>query len=126
MTEKSFFDHLEVHVQDVPRYCDFLIQIFDGGEFRIIDDNGTSMFKSPESLFIEIKKKSSLLESMKAGFCQPCLRRIDAKKFIEQQLKCTIIEQASNEKGNVYFFKDHENITWHFKDYQDRDSYTNW
>jgi hypothetical protein len=57
MTEKSFFDHLEVHVQDVPRYCDFLVQIFDGGEFRIIDDNGTSMFKSPESLFIEIKKK---------------------------------------------------------------------
>ena len=126
MSQKIFFDHLEVHVQDIPKYGDFLLKIFEGGKLRIIHENGTSMFKSPESLFIEIKKKISSREHIQAGFCQPCLRRINAKQFIEQNLNFIITEQAQNEIGNIYFFKDHENITWHIKDYLEKDSNTDW
>ena len=126
MTLKVSFDHLEVHVQNILKYSNFLLKIFEGGEIKIIDDNGTSMFKSPEGLFIEIKKKISLEEPINVGFCQPCLRRTNAKYFIEYQLNLDIIEKSKNEMGNIYFFKDHENIIWHIKDYLDRDANTNW
>ena len=126
MNYKTFFDHLEVHVQDIPKYCNLLLKIFEGGVSKVINENGTIMFKSPEGLFIEIKKKLSSQEPIQNGFCQPCLRRINAKQFIEQKLNFIIIEQAQNEIGNIYFFKDHENITWHIKDYLERASNTDW
>ena len=58
------FDHIEVHVNNINNYIDFLKKLFDGGESKVLSENGTSMFKSPEGLFIELKKrKLSLIQS---------------------------------------------------------------
>ena len=67
------FDHIEVHVKDIQKYIEFLKIIFEGGENKKLSDEGTSMFKSPEGLFIEIKKINSKNKPQLAGFCQPCL-----------------------------------------------------
>ena len=58
------FDHIEVHVKEIEKYIKFLKIIFEGGESKVLSENGTSMFKSPEGLFIELKKrKLSLIQS---------------------------------------------------------------
>ena len=46
MSTHVFFDHIEVHVEDIQKYCEFLIKIFQGGRYKIISDTGISMYKS--------------------------------------------------------------------------------
>jgi len=119
------FDHIEVHVKDIQKYIEFLKIIFEGGESKKLSDEGTSMFKSPEGLFIEIKKINSNNVPQLAGFCQLCLRKTSAKQFIEDN-NLELVSEAESPNGKIYFFKDHEGIIWHLKDYQDRDWTNNW
>lgn len=111
----AVFDHIEVHVSDVKKYCDFLTAIFEGGSYKVISQSGTSMFISPEGVHIEVKKNKIDQVPTMSGFCNPCLRRPDPKALIlKLGLKVDAIQDASF--GKVYFFKDHEGVTWHIKD----------
>lgn len=112
---KSKFDHIEVHVKDIKRYCDFLRMIFEGGDYNVISESGTSMFRSPEGIHIEVKKKKSDDLSYESGFCNPCLRRSEARAFIAT-LGFPIKKQLETPEGTVYFFDDHEGVTWHVKE----------
>lgn len=112
---KAKFDHIEVHVLDVKKYCDFLRSIFEGGSFKVISESGTSMFTSPEEINIEVKKTKLNQAPVSIGFCNPCLRRSDAKAFISR-LGLTIDKELSSPEGPVFFFTDHEGIQWHMKD----------
>lgn len=109
------FDHIEVHVNDIVRYCNFLVELFEGGSFKVISESGTSMFTSHDGVNIEIKKKKTELMPEMSGFCNPCLRRPNPKELITG-LGLTIEKQQSAPFGMVYFFKDHEGVTWHMKD----------
>ena len=51
------FDHVEVHVFEVKKYCDFLMAIFEGGSYKVISESGTSMFTSSDSIHIEGQEK---------------------------------------------------------------------
>lgn len=108
------FDHIEVHVSDIQKYCRFLQTLFEGGKYEVISNSGTSMFISPEGINIEVKKKSINDAPIMSGFCNPCLRRLEAKEFI-MQLGLTIEKELTAPTGMVYFFKDHEGVTWHIK-----------
>lgn len=111
----SRFDHVEAHVVDIPRYCRFLQSLFEGGRFEVVSKTGTSMFTSPEGINIEIKKKKIDQAPEMSGFCNPCLRRTDPKEFI-LGLGLEIESEQDAPFGKVYFFKDHEGVTWHIKD----------
>ena len=126
MNTQVFFDHIEVHVEDIHKYCEFLIKIFQGGRYKVISDSGVSMFKSNDGINIEIKKKRECYLPKAAGYCNPCLRMENAKDFIENTLGFKIDETVNNPDGNCYFFNDHENITWHIKEYLNEDLYINW
>jgi hypothetical protein len=112
---KSRFDHIEVHVSDVKIYCEFLVRIFEGGAFEVISPSGTSMFTSPEGVCIEVKKTKTSDRLVERGFCNPCLRRSEAKEFI-QNLGFTVKNERLTPAGPVYFFDDHEGVTWHIKE----------
>lgn len=109
------FDHVEVHVADIKRYCDFLTALFEGGTYEVISQSGTSMFTSPGGIHIEVKKKKIDHPPEMSGFCNPCLRRPDPKALI-LQLGLKIESELDASLGKVYFFKDHEGVTWHMKD----------
>lgn len=126
MNRTVFFDHIEVHVDNILEYCEFLKKIFQGGRYKVISETGTSMFVSNDGLNIEVKKKKTSNKTVFAGFCKPCLRMEGAKDFIENELCLTIENTVVNPDGNCYFFSDHEGITWHVKDYLLRDKYINW
>lgn len=111
----SRFDHIEAHVADIPRYCRFLQSLFEGGRFEVISKTGTSMFTSPEGINIEVKKKKVEQAPEMSGFCNPCLRRPDPKSLI-LGLGLEIEAEQDAPFGKVYFFKDHEGVTWHIKD----------
>tara|TARA_B100001287_G_scaffold185399_1_gene156422 strand:- start:380 stop:748 length:369 start_codon:yes stop_codon:yes gene_type:complete len=119
------FDHIEVFVNNIKDYIDFLKKLFEGGEIKKLSENGTSMFKSPEGLFIELKNKEIASKPILSGFCQPCLRKLNAKEFIDKN-NLEIVSEAESTNGKIYFFKDHEGIIWHLKDYEDRDWTNNW
>ena len=119
------FDHIEVHVSDIGEYINFLKKLFEGGEFKELSENGTSMFKSPDDLFIELKTKDTKADPILSGFCQPCLRKRNAKEFIDEN-SLEIVSEAESPNGKIYFFKDHEGIIWHLKDYENRDWTNNW
>lgn len=108
------FDHIEVHVDDISRYGNFLKQIFEGGECEVISLTGTSMFTSPEGICIEIKKRTVNQSSISSGFCNPCLRRPEARGFLSK-LGLPIERVRETPAGEVYFFRDHENNLWHIK-----------
>jgi hypothetical protein len=78
------FDHIEVHVSDISKYINFLKKLFEGGAFKELSENGTSMFKSPDGLYIELKTKDLKADPILSGFCQPCLRKRNAKEFIDK------------------------------------------
>lgn len=126
MSTPVFFDHLEVHVENVPEYCEFLLRLFQGGRYKVISESGTSMFASNEGIHIEVKKKKVADIPVMAGFCNPCLRMENAKDFIENRLKLKIIKAVQNPDGACFFFEDHEGITWHVKDYLVMDKFVNW
>jgi hypothetical protein len=126
MGKVVLFDHVEVHVKDIPGYCDFLVKIFQGGRHHVISDSGTAMFVSNDGYAVEIKQKKGEDAPIAAGFCNPCLRTEGAKSFIEDHLGLEITLTVSNDDGNIYFFVDHEGATWHMKDYMLLDSQINW
>ena len=126
MKKPIFFDHIEVHVSDIPAYCEFLVKMFQGGRYKTISDTGTSMFISDEGLNIEIKKKEAGKNASAAGFCNPCLRTERARDFIEKNLGLKIDRSLNNPDGDVHFFTDHEGVVWHIKDYLNKDQYVNW
>ena len=111
----SKFDHVEAHVSDIKRYCHFLQSLFEGGSFEVISQSGTSMFTSPDGINIEVKKKKIDQVPEMSGFCNPCLRRPDPKSLI-LELGLEIESEQDAPFGKVYFFKDHEGVTWHIKD----------
>lgn len=112
---KARFDHIEVHVSDIKGYCHFLTTIFEGGSFQIISESGTSMFTSPEGINIEVKQRKTIDPPIMSGFCNPCLRRPEARAFV-QNLGFEIASERKTPEGMVYFFQDHEGVTWHIKD----------
>ncbi len=111
----SRFDHVEVHVSDINRYCEFLVAVFEGGSFEVISKSGTSMFTSPEGINIEVKKKKIDDLPTMSGFCNPCLRRPDPKALLAR-LDLHIESEQDAPFGKVYFFRDHEGVIWHIKD----------
>ena len=84
------------------------------------------MYKSNDGINIEIKKKKTDDFQVQAGFCNPCLRMEKAKDFIETEFRFKINKTMKNPDGNCYFFVDHENITWHIKEYLIEDKFINW
>lgn len=115
MSSAVFFDHIDVHVENIPEYCAFLKKIFQGGRYKVISECGTSMFASNDGIHIEVKKKKTSDGSTAAGYCNPSLRMENAKEFIENQLCRTIDSTVKNLDGNCHFFKDHKGITWPYK-----------
>jgi len=73
------------------------------------------MFTSPEGIHIEVKKKKINSTPQMSGFCNPCLRRPDPKALI-LKLGLKIKSEQDAPFGKVYFFNDHEGVTWHIKD----------
>lgn len=126
MKSNTSFDHIEAHVADIPGYCAFLVKLFGGGRHKVISEQGTAMFMSPEGLCIEVKRREVSAAPVASGICNPCLRRGGAKGFIERQLGLRIERTVENPSGKVYFFTDHEGILWHVKDYSQKDQYTSW
>jgi hypothetical protein len=126
MNNPVFFDHIEAHVKNVPRYCRFLVKLFKGGRYKVISDTGTAMFVSNDGINIEIKKKKNDNPPIASGFCNPCLRMTNARRFIEKALKLDISNTIKNPDGDCYFFVDHEGITWHIKNHLILDKYINW
>ena len=126
MSDPVFFDHIEVHVEDISQYCAFLVKLFKGGRYKIISDSGSSMFVTTDGLNIEVKKNKTGNKPSAAGFCNLGLRMENAKSFIEEELQVEITQTVSNPEGNIYFFDDHEGVTWHIKDYLFRDDTINW
>lgn len=120
------FDHFEIHVEDVPRYCAFLAKVFRGGRHKVISESGTSMFISPEGLCIEVKRREETRPPAPSGLCNPCLRMKGAKDFIEKTLGFPVAKTARNPDGEVHFFADHEGVTWHIKDYDHKDAFVDW
>lgn len=121
-----FFDHIEVHVSDISRYCEFLIRLFNGGRWKVISDSGTAMFCSLDGINIEVKKRTVEARPVASGFCNPCLRMENAKSHIEKTLQLKIENTVSNPDGVCYFFFDDEDVLWHIKDYLVQDQYINW
>jgi len=109
------FDHIEVHVEDIVRYCTFLTNLFEGGTYKVISSSGTSMYTAPEGINIEIKRRKVSAAPVMSGFCNPCLRRPNPRDFI-MSLGLMIEKELATPNGNVYFFIDHEGVTWHIKD----------
>lgn len=112
------FDHVEVHVSDIIRYCKFLKTLFEGGTCEVISKSGTSMFTSPDGINLEVKKRKGEVAPVMSGFCNPCLRRPSPKEFITG-LGLAIDKELSTALGKVYFFTDHEGVMWHIKDLPD-------
>ena len=120
------FDHIEVHVGDIPRYAEFLVALFRGGRWKQISESGTAMYISPDGINIEIKAaESSELPAIGRGFCLPCIRLSDARAHLES-LGVEMERTIENPEGEVHFFRDVEGIHWHAKDYEHRDRYINW
>jgi hypothetical protein len=111
------FDHIEVHVKDIAKYCHFLQSLFEGGTYEVVSSSGTSMFNTPDGIKIEVKRKTIEDMPIMSGFCNPCLRRHNAKEFIKS-LGLQIEKELSASFGMVYFFRDHEGVTWHIKNLQ--------
>lgn len=126
MNKQVFFDHIEVHVEDVAKYCQFLTELFQGGRYKVISSTGTSMFVSNDGINIEVKKNHGKETPSAAGFCNPCLRMQNAKTTIEEKFNFEITKTVKNPDGYCYFFLDYEGITWHIKDYLVRDKFINW
>jgi hypothetical protein len=123
------FDHIEVHVSNSEKYVDFLTKLFNGGRAKKIADNNVFMFISSENLRIEVKEVQNNniinLDDSKIGFCLPCLRMKNAYEHIENLNEVQIVNVLKNPDGDCIFFKDQESITWHIKNYEHFDSFTN-
>jgi len=109
-------DHLEIHVSDIPAYCDFLVELFRGGEYRRLNSEGVSMYRTPGGQYFEIKPRITSAVPDRSGICLPCLRLPEARTHLER-LGLAIDEVAENPAGEILFFTDREGVQWHAKDY---------
>ena len=125
MSEYVVLDHIEIHVDDIKRFGEFLISLFKGGRFKQISDSGTSMFITQQGQNIEIKRRKTDGLPTRSGLCLPCIRTKEARKHIEA-LGLTVDEIITNPEGEVFFFTDHEGVQWHVKSYEHMDRYINW
>ena len=119
------FDHIEIHVDDVPRYCDFLVGLFGGGRYRQISDTGVHMVLTPGGQAFEIKKRAAGLSAARSGFCLPCIRTTDARAHLDA-LGLQVDQTVTNDDGRIHFFTDHEGIEWHVKEYDHADGQVGW
>lgn len=119
------FDHIEVHVRDIPAYCDFLVRLFAGGRFKQLNDEGVAMFKTPDGFCFELKPRTSDAPAARSGFCLPCIRAAGARAHIAS-LGFAIDHAGQNPDGEVLFFTDHEGIEWHMKDHDQPDAMIDW
>ena len=123
------FDHFEIHVCDSAKYVLFLKELFSGGRYKLISENSTYMFLTQDGIRIEIKQNNLYKDIFNVdsgiGVCLPCLRMINAQKHLENLGQVTITKIIHNPDGDVYFFKDYEQIDWHIKDYNKLDIYVN-
>ena len=53
------------------------------------------------------------------------MSRIITSNYIEKLNEVQIINVLNNPDGDCIFFKDHENIIWHIKNYVHNDIFTN-
>ena len=125
MPNPVFWDHIEIHVDDIPAYGAFLQRLFGGGRFKQISDSGTSMYLTDQGQAFELKARAAGVPATRSGFCLPCIRTQDARQHLER-LGLSIDHTTMNPDGEVLFFTDHEGIQWHVKSYQRRDDYVNW
>lgn len=125
MSDPVFLDHIEIHVNDVVRYGDFLIALFKGGRFKQISDSGTSMFITNAGQNFEVKQKEIDDTPARSGLCLPCIRTRHARAHIED-LGFRVERTMKNPEGEVHFFTDHEGLEWHVKSYEHIDRYINW
>lgn len=121
MDSKVYFDHIEAHVSDIKKYCEFLVKLFRGGRYKQLNENGTSMYLNPDGFAVEIKKKQGDIRPADAGICMPCIRLENPEDFIEKELGFKIEKSFDLPDGKVHFFTDHENIVWHAKSYTHKD-----
>ena len=124
-----YFDHFEVHVRDSFKYVIFLKKLFAHGRYKKISENDTYMFLTHDNIRIEIKQHKTFANNFELndgiGFCLPCLRMKDAKNHLTKIDEIHITKELLNPDGSVFFFKDHEGIDWHIKDYEILDIFTN-
>ena len=126
MAQPVFFDHVEIHVDDIPRYCDFLVRLFNGGRFRQISESGVCMFLTPQGQAFEIKRRlEGAPPPARSGVCLPCIRTAGAREHLAR-LGLSVDEAAENPGGEVLFFTDHEGVQWHAKSYPHLDAYVSW
>lgn len=123
------FDHIEIHVKIAKLYVEFLKKLFKGGRCKKISENNTYMFLSQDNIRFEIKESSKFDKTFDlnttSGFCLPCLRMKGAFLHLEKINGIVITKIIDNPDGKCIFFKDHEDIEWHIKDYDFLDIYTN-
>ena len=119
------FDHIEIHVADIPRYCDFLVRLFGGGRHRQISDAGVRMFLNPAGQAFEIKQKATDVPAARSGFCLPCIRTAGAREHLAA-LGLAVDQAVTNDDGEILFFTDHEGIQWHVKGYDHADGQVSW
>ena len=123
------FDHFEIHVSDSAKYVLFLQKLFSGGRCKLISENSTYMFLTQDGMRIEIKQNNSYNDIFSIdsgiGVCLPCLRTSNAQKHLEDLEEITITKIIHNPDGDVYFFKDYEQIDWHIKNYDILDIFVN-
>ena len=124
-----FFDHIEIHVKNSRNYVIFLQLLFNGGRFKKISENETFMFLTNDNVRFEVKQKINnkinYITKDYARFCLPCLRMKNAHEHIKSIPNLEINKVITNPDGVCIFFKDHEGIEWHIKDYEILDIYTN-
>lgn len=125
MANPVFWDHIEIHVDDIPAYGAFLVKLFGGGRFKQISGSGTSMYLTDRGQAFELKARAAAGAPGRSGFCLPCIRTVDARGHLER-LGLSIDEAATNPDGEVLFFTDHEGVQWHVKSHQRMDDYVNW
>jgi len=123
------FDHIEIHVNHSLRYVEFLKKIFLSGRYKKISNNNTYMFLTSDNIRFEIKENLLFLNHFQisdgVGFCLPCLRMNGALNHLNSISSIQILRIIENPDGLCIFFKDHEGIEWHIKDYEQLDIYTN-
>ncbi len=74
-----WFDHIEVHVQEVIAYGDFQQRLFRGGRRRPITDDGIHMFIAPDGIRIEVEPLAPAAAWGRAGLCLPGTPRLSTE-----------------------------------------------
>ncbi len=114
MSNVVWLDHVEIHVDDTAAYGRFLLRLFGGGGFHVMDPSGTSMFVTDQGARFEIKKRAVASPPTRSGVCLPCICTADPAGHIEA-LGLSVDDVGMSPEGEVYFFTDPQGIQWHAK-----------